>query len=743
MLIENAKFICFPENMVDSLKYDDPAPIFRHKFNIKEKLITAKLSLATLGIGKVYINEKPLTNNLFITPVSDYTKTVWYNTYDVTDLLRDGENLVAIALGNGFYNVSFEADWAFHKAPWRDSPKLMFYLELEYFDGIKTVTSNTDWLCNRECSPYRFNQLQMGEIYDYNYATNWMDFNFDDSTWVNAIIAKIPSGTLRENPAPPITEDKVYKCVGSFKNQNGDLVFDFGQNISGYIRLKTKQPVGTKLHIIYAEQLHPDGTRKDNNMSYLYKEGETQVCDIICGENEIDYRPDFSYSGFRYVIISGAKKPITESDVLGVFVHQDVEIKGDFKCSDELLNKIYYAARMSSLSNLFNMPTDCPTREKLGWCNDAQASCEQMLQNYKIEELYDKWLQDISDAMKPDGDLPGIVPSSGWGYAWGSGPVSTGVLFEIPYRLYQYNNNEEPLKKYYNAFLKHLDFLEGKINDNGLCAHGLTDWAGPFETREGPVPLEFVCTVLLIKFYRITSIAAQLVGDFEGVKNLQIKERNLTKVFKDTFMNADGSSKIFEQTALSLIIANGLYSDIAPLKKQLKEHLIKSDYHFYVGMLGMQYLFSALDICDMREEAYKILTASGVPSYRTWFDEGATTLHEFFHETQSCNHHMYSCPIAWFYNTILGIKHSNSPESSHKITLSPYFLEGLTFANGSFKTIYGEIKVGWQRLGEAVILTVDVPKGVHLSLTLNHYNANGEKEFILSTGKNTIKTFRD
>ena len=743
MFTEDVKFIALPENLVGGFKLDDPAPIFRLKFKVDSGLISAKLRVATLGMGKIYINENPLTDNLFITPVSDYTKTIWYDTFSVTHLLQEGENLAAVALGNGFYNVNFVTDWAFHQAPWRDSPKLLFFMELEYKSGTKTIVSNTDWLCNRKVSPYRFNQLQMGEIYDYTCATNWMKFYFDDSAWCNAVIAKSPTGVLRKNPAPPIIEDRVYKCIDTFKNCNGDLVFDFGQNISGYVNIKTKQPVGTKLHIVYAEQLTGDGIRKDNNMSYLYRGCETQFCEIICGDSEIDYRPDFSYSGFRYAIISGAKKPITPSDIVGVFVHQDVRTKGEFECSDKSLNKIYHMAKMSTLSNLFNMPTDCPTREKLGWCNDAQASCEQMLQNFRMDRLYDKWLQDIKDAMKEDGDLPGIVPSSGWGYAWGSGPVSTGVLFEVPYRIYQYSNNEEPLKKYYKTFLKHLEFLEGKKNKDGFCEHGLTDWAGPFETREGPVPLQFVCTVLLIKFYRITRIAAQLVGDKEGVKIINVKEQNLTKLFKSTYLNIDGSSVIFEQTALSLIIANGLYDNLAPLKKQLQEHLKQKNYHFYVGMLGMQYLFPALDVCDMREEAYKILTATGVPSYSKWIEDGATTMHEFFHETQSCNHHMYSCPIAWFYNTILGIRHTNSPKSSHNITLNPYFLNELQFAKGNFKTIYGEFKVAWQREGETVILSVDVPKGQNIKLTLNGYNSNGEKELILSSGKNTITTIKD
>ena len=313
----------------------------------------------------------------------------------------------------------------------------------------------------------------------------------------------------------------------------------------------------------------------------------------------------------------------------------------------------------------------------------------------------------------------------------------------MPYRFYQYNGNPEYLIKYYQTFLKHLKFLEGKINNKGLCEHGLTDWAGPFETREGPVPLEFVCTVLLIKFYRITVIAAKLLNDSENLNILQTKEENLTKLFKSYYINNDGTCNIFEQTALCLIIANGLHDNLEPLKKQLKEHLILKNYHFSVGMLGMQYLFPALDICGMQDEGYKILTASGVPSYRWWFDNGATSLHEFFHETQSCNHHMYSCPISWFYNTILGIRHYNTPESEHKLTLNPCFVKGLEFAYCSFKTKFGTIRVDWQRNGKSVTLYADIPDNLEIKLKVNHYNMNGESEFMLKSGRNELKFYEN
>lgn len=694
----SAVFIGHPDRECGGFSLCSPAPLFRKRFIVREGLTSATLTLCALGMGKFYFNGKELTKDLFISPYGNYDKTVWYNRYDVTDKLFEGENLVAAALGNGFYNESLSTAWNFDKAPWRDERKFLFCLQLCYGDDREYVLSDTDWLCERALSPYRFDELRMGEIYDCNFSYEWMKADFDDNAWVQAVAVTAPEGRLRLCTAEPIREAETFECTSLTCNEYGEWVFDFGQNISGYIRLRTKQPRGTRLHIVYAEQL--DGTlrRKDNKLSSYYPDGETQFSEVISGVGDIDWRPDFSYYGFRYVIISGFVSPPSPSDATAIFVHQNLEERGTFGCSDELLNKIYKAARIATLSNSFNMLTDCPTREKLGWCNDAQASCEQTVQNYNMVSFYRKWMQDIFDAQNSYGDLPGIVPTPGWGYEWGNGPVSTGILFEIPYRILQYHSDSSLLCDALPYMLKHLDFLDTKRNaETRLIEHGLDDWAGPWEEDKCPVPLGFICTALYIKFCGIARLAARLSGDSDLELSLEQRRQRELSLFRNSFLESDGKCRICEQTALSLIIVNRLYTELEPIKQQLIKSIEAHDFHFHVGMLGMQYILPALDICSLNGIAYKLLTASGQPSYRSWFEDGATSLHEMFGDTMSCNHHMYSCVIAWFHNSLLGIRHKASDST---VTVRPCFVEELSHASGCFKTDHGSVAVEWKRTAE-------------------------------------------
>lgn len=739
-------FIRYPEPYPMEMAWDDPAPLFRRHFTVDAGLQEAVLSICALGLGDAYLNGQPVTQDRFIAPISDYSKTLWYTEYSVTPLLHPGDNLAAVALGNGLYNEGLHSSWNFDVAPWRDVPKLLFSLELRYADHTAYVTSDTEWLCMRKHSPYRFHQMRFGEYYDARCQTNWMQPECPEDGWRPAVIAARPTGQLRLCPCPPIREERTYTCTELFRNAHGDWVFDFGQNMSGYVELTTRQPAGTRLRLVYAEELNEDGTRRDNSLERHYKDtnedgDRTQIGYLTCSGATDCWKPTFAYYGFRYVIVEGLQTPPQKGEMTAYFVHQQLPVLGQFSCSDEVLNKLYTFSRISTLSNLFYVPTDCPTREKLGWCNDAQASAEQMIQNLDMRRFYDKWMQDILDAQLPDGDLPGIVPTGGWGYAWGSGPISTGILFEIPARLYQYYSDTRWLREAYPAMRLHLQFLEGKTDPvTGLCVHGLSDWAGPFDPNEPvPVPLEFTCTLLLIKFYRIARMAAEFAGDSAALPILTAAEETATAAFRRTYVREDGGCRVEQQTAVSMMLVLGLYEDVRLARQQLLACLEKRGYHFYVGMLGMQYLLPACDMCGLQEEGYRLLTAHGYPSYRNWFEHGATTMYETFQDGNSKNHHMYSCVIAWFHNTILGIRQTEQLALKHTLTLAPYFLSELQFAQGSFETAAGRISVDWHRQGENTVqLTIEIPAGVQAALHLTGYAAEGQTDCLLTGGKHCL-----
>ncbi len=703
----NLKFIKSPEPYIKDYRAEAPAPMFRRRFTLKPGLVSAKLTLAALGIGKVFVGGREF-EDLFVSPVSDYRKTVWYTEYDLTKSLREGENLAAVMLGNGFYNESLHTSWNFDTAGWRDSPKLGFRLELVYPDSTEVVESDENWLTDTASSPVRFNELRSGEKYDANFATDWMKPDFDDSAWKNAVIAEPPAGRLTLCPSEPIRESAIYNCVKMWKNPRGAYVFDFGQNMSGYVRVKLRP--GTSLHITYAEEIEPDGERRNNSISNYYKDGETQFAEVKSGNEPLDWKPWFSYSGFRYAIVSGFDYEPEPTDLTAIFVHQNVTKTGYFRCSEPTLDKLWRLAGMSTLSNMFYSLTDCPTREKLGWLNDAQASCEQTMQNYDTRGFYRKWLHDIFDAMKSDGDLPGIVPTYGWGYAWGSGPVSTGILFEIPTRFYQYFGDDSLLIEAYPYMKRHLAFLESKAVD-GLISHGLPDWAMPRDAKnQMPVPLEFTCTLLMIKFLRMAAKAAEISGA-EPSEHIE-REKFYTDSFKAHYIGADGRLTMTEQTSSAMTIALGI-GGLDALRPQFREALEKYDMRFNVGMLGMQYILNACTICGFNDEAVELLTATGHPSYREWFDDyDATTLHEMWVDNASKNHHMFSCPVAWFHNALLGIKRDERFFTKRRFAIEPVFPAKIDSIGGEYFTPGGTIKVGWRRDNGRIKLSVSVPENI-------------------------------
>lgn len=679
------------------------APMFRRKFTIDEPVENAVVHVCGLGYAYYWLNGQPVTEDLFIAPVSDYRKTLWYTSYDVTDKLLCGENLFAVQCGNGWYNENLKSSWNHNIAPWRDNPKFILSLEV---NGKTVLTTDPGWKCTDQ-SAIVYNQLRCGEHFDARlYDANWILPAFDDSAWQNAVSDTTPpSGTFRPCPCEPIRLDRVYPAIAMHQMDEDRYIFDFGQNMSGFVRLTVDQTAGDEIVIRYAEELQENGEPEFNNMGHHYPASPFQTDRLICPDGKFTWSPKFVYHGFRYAEVTGIKNP-TLASAAGLFVHQAVDTRSSFVSSDPFLNDLFRIGQMATWSNLFYMPTDCPTREKLGWCNDAQSSCEQMLTNFTTERLFAKWLQDVYDAMLPDGALPGIIPSSGWGYGWGNGPVSDGILFEIPYRLYLHTGETKYLIESLPYFDRYLAYLETRADENGDIHFGLDDWAHPNRPEKvGPEPIN---SALRIKFLKIACLAAQFAGHDEE-KYAAMLEAQIAS-HREKYVNADGTSKVDKQTAVALLIVYDICPDMAPLKAQLARLIEEKDFHHDCGMLGLPHLWEALNKCGMEDYAYRILTAPGFPGYRLWLEDGATTLYEMWSTTDSQNHHMYSCFMAWMMNSLIGIRRTSPAYDT--VTIAPYIPDDMDFAAGHIDTPHGRISVDWKKETDGVHLTVAVPDGI-------------------------------
>ncbi len=718
-MFDRVNFIKHPRKFVHA----DPgfAPMFRRKFTLSGPIEKAVVHVCGLGYGYYWLNGKLVTEDLFIAPVSDYRKTLWYTSYDVTDLLHEGENIFAVLCGNGWYNECFKTSWDYDIAPWRDNPKFILSLEV---DGKRVLTSDEGWKVTDQ-SPYIYNQLRSGEYFDARlYDPAWVEMDFDDSEWKPVLSDTTPPvGVFRPCPCEPIRVDKIYPALSVADMGEGRYIFDFGQNMSGFIRLTVDQDAGDEIVIRYVEELFENGEPNLNNMGHHYPTSLFMTDKLICPAGKFTWSPKFTYHGFRYVEITGLKD-ISLENVSGVFVHQAVAERSAFASSDPFLNELFRIGQMATLSNLFYMPTDCPTREKLGWCNDAQSSTEQMLTDFATERFFAKWLQDVYDAMLPDGQLPGIIPTSGWGFAWGNGPVSEGILFEIPYRLYLHTGETKYLVESLPYFDRYLAFLETRMDENGDILYGLDDWA--HADRPNKLTNPCINSALLVKFYRIAVLACQ----FAGADTAYYADKLAAQIadHRVKYVNTDGTSKIDKQTAVALLIQHDICDDIEPLKAQLARLIEEKDFHHDCGMLGLPALFISLNKCGLQEYAYRILTAPGFPGYRYWIEDGATTLYEMWSKSDSKNHHMYSCYMSWMMKTIVGIQ-MTSPKYE-TVSLEPCFFEGLDFVDGHTDTPFGRVSVSWKKEADGVHVALVVPQGMTASFR-EHTLTGGEYHFVV------------
>ncbi|MBQ6946778.1 MAG: family 78 glycoside hydrolase catalytic domain, partial [Clostridia bacterium] len=693
-----AKFIEHPDAFDPAYKATDPAPVFQKSFTLTEAATCGTVTVCALGLGYVYLNGRPITEDLFTAPVSDYRKSLWYTVYDVADLLHVGENRLTVIVGNGFYNESLKTGWDFDTADWRGNPKVCLECVIRTEQQEICIASDESWTCSKEASPVRFNQLRSGETYDCRIGETFL--TEPKGEWIKAVYsANPPKGVFRRCNCPPVRAFERYAPVRVIKNANGRVVYDFGQNLSGYADITLQGTPGQVVTLRHSERLFADGTLDQNGMDGFpfYQGPEFQTNRIILSGGADRVIPRFTYHGFRYIEMEGASAEQIK-EIKSVFVHQAVEAGADLVCSNETINRLISCARTSVWSNMFYTLTDCPTREKLGWTNDAIASAEQICMSFEAQTFFEKWLQDILDAMTPNGEIPSIIPTWGWGLEENTtciGPLCSGIIFELPMAMYNATGDLAPLRLSYPAMCKNLEWIAKKEDENGFVSYGLGDWAGPFHHKRTPTPLPFVTTAQYLWQMRLALRTAELLGTENSA--LQEKYERCYHRFIEVYYDERYDKCLVQsQSAVALMI--NLLGPTEGLKEQLRKTVEKKNYHHNCGMVTLRHLYKALDRCDLNDLAYAIVTADGRPSYKEWLEDGATTLYEMWNTEKSNNHHMNSCVIAWIYQTIAGIRTVEG--APQQVILKPFFPEDMEFCNAHTRAA----AVEWNKTNEGTAL---------------------------------------
>lgn len=422
-----------------------PAPYFRRQFRLERVPEQAELLICGIGFYELYVNGQRITRGHLAPYISSPDVAVYYDSYDITPLLKIGENVLGVWLGNGFQNNLGGYVWDFDKARFRGAPR--FALRLDECSGEKRqAILESDKVFLTAPSPLLSDDYRVGETYDARKERpDWLLPGTPSGEWKPALCAERPRGERVLRTIEPVTIEKELRPVSIRKVDDGYL-YDFGENNAGVCRLHVTAEAGQTITMHHGEHLI-DGKLDLTNLTCDRTTG-SQKDVYICKAGENVYTPTFTYHGFQYVWIRGLRPEQATEDALTYLVmHTQLPVRGGFRCSDETVNRIHEASMRSTLSNFVHFPTDCPQREKNGWTADAALSAEHTLLYFAPERCYHEWLRNIRGSQAPDGSLPGIVPTAGWGFAWGNGPAWDCVLFWLPYALMQYRNDLDAVRK--------------------------------------------------------------------------------------------------------------------------------------------------------------------------------------------------------------------------------------------------------------------------------------------------------
>lgn len=758
-----------------------PAPYIRKTFEIKKEVDSAKITICGLGFYELFINGKRITKGLLAPYISNPDDILYYDEYDLTQLLINDKNAIGIMLGNGMLNCPGGTVWEMEKATYRSAPKVALALEISYKNGEKTVIT-ADESFKTHPSPILFDDLRCGEIYDANKETDgWNLPDFDDSDWDNCLLAETPRGEAKICTAEPITLVKeltpisikpnkkvIYneefshpfiKCtLPVSEDEKIGYLYDFGENLAGIFTLKIKGKKGQKVSIYTGEISNENGDLDVRNMAFQPHALTHRAVYTLKGEGEEEYTSTFTYYGFRYCLVSGITEEQATKDLLTYKVMASaIKKNGDFSCSDEIINKLQKATYNSDISNFYYFPTDCPHREKNGWTADAALSTEQMLFNLTPENSYHVWLDNIRKAQRDDGALPGIVPTSGWGFEWGNGPAWDSVLFYLPYYTWIQRGDTDIIKENAGAMMRYLHYISTCRDEMGLIHIGLGDWL-PINYKTPYTPLEVTDTLVTLNLCRL---AEKMFAEVNMIPQSIFAGALFDEIREDArkaLILSDGATIMgMCQTAQAMAIEFGLLEEAEKQAafKVLLDIIHTADDYLDCGCLGARIILHTLAKFGHAELAYKMITRTDFPSYGYWVTkQDATTLFEDFRDPNatpgSRNHHFFGDISSWFFKYITGVKINPLARDVKEIEISPNFLETLDHAEGYQNHLGGRISSEWVREGEVIKLKVTIPEGCYGFLKLpNGYSIHdasrnpmyryacktlsaGEEEFVIN-----------
>jgi alpha-L-rhamnosidase len=685
-------------NVANDPRPSEPAMQLRTEFRTRAPVVAARLYATALGAYEARINGRPVSDAILAPEISVARDHLLYQVHDVTKLLVAGENALGVLVGDGWYASPF--GWRIERYGFGPAPRrLCAQLRIDYADGSRDwVTTGPDWRIAR--SAILLSEIYDGETFDARALTPGWDLpGFDASAWATARQGEAPAARLVAQTSPALERTATLRAIAVAEPVPGRFVFDFGQNFSGWARVRATGPAGTAITLRFAELLNHDGTVDQANLRLAH------VTDrfILAGTGEETFEPHFTYHGFRFVEVENYPGVPTPADVEGIVVHTACRETGTMLFPEApLLQTIWRNALWSQRSNFFAVPTDCPQRdERMGWMGDIQVFLDAAAFNMEVDPFIRRFLLEARAAQRPDGGYPIVVPqplsfpdvvTAGWSEA--------GII--LPWQLWQRYGDTAAIEENWDAMEAWMAYVARNNpdhvwrNDRGL---DLGDWLSvdAIKPDDETTPRILCATAYWAWCAELMADMAEATGRRDRAAELRRLRAAIGAAFAAEFIAADGTAGNGSQTSQVLALHMNLVpADCRARAAQvLADDIRRRGSTLSTGFLGTPYLLDALADAGHWDVVADLLLQTAYPSWGYMPAKGATTMWERWNgdvgdlSMNSYNHYAFGAVVGFFYRRLAGI--APAAPGFRRIAVRPHFLPRVGRVEARYESCIGTI----------------------------------------------------
>ena len=685
----------------------EPAALLRRAFTVSKPPRSARIYATALGSYRLFLNGKRVGRDILTPDWTDYRKRVLYQTYDVTAMLANGQNVIGAMLGDGWYGSGLGSGLRFNFGP--PPTRLTAQLEIEDDGGHRqTIVTDESWTTS--ASPILRSEIYAGETYDARLEQpGWDRPGFRGDGWTPAVISGPPAGVVSSQMSPTIQVTETLHPKSSASPAEGVSIFDMGQNMVGWVALKATGPAGTKIRLRFAEILKPDGNIYRDNL----RGADATDTFILRGAGEEILEPHFTYHGFRYVEVTGYPGTPALDAISGQVFHTANEFTGKFTTSNAMVNQLWLNTLWGQRGNLESVPTDCPQRdERLGWMGDAQIFWRTASYNMDMRAFTHKWMRDVVEAQSAEGGFsdvsPRVMDLRDGAPAWGD----AGVI--VPWTTWRHYGDTRIIEENWDAMQRWMSYIQAENPDfirNKRRNNDFGDWV----PAESTTPKDLIATAYWAYDASLMSQMASAIGkDAEAQRYADLFD-GVRKAFEKQFIRENGETGNGSQTCYALALHMNLVPDA--LKPNLMDRLLHDlearDWHLSTGFLGTPYLLAVLVNNGRADVAYRLLLNETYPSWGYMIAKGATTIWERWNGDRgdpgmnSFNHYAFGSVVEWLYRYAAGIDTAPDSPGFRNIVIHPRPDEHFTHVRAEYDSVYGKIVSEWTRA--PFLLKVTIP----------------------------------